>query len=972
MRESWAWARFGAWAVLASIIVGGMLLGSPSASADTWTETSQTDFLGGTLTDAVATPSGDVVLVGSVTPAATKQSMVLDVGASGYDSVRAYNPFVLRETDGTYKMWYTAMDSSRFRLAFADSTDGITWTKRGVVINVLTAPWDFDSVLSASVIKEGTTYHMWFAAGYWSGGPGGYYDEIYYATSSDGIAWSISGKVLALGTLGAWDDSMIATPWVVYDGSLYRLYYLGGDGATNRLGLATSATKTGFSRYGGNPILGVGPGGSWEDAHLGTPSVTIGTPWTMYYMGTDGTTGRIGLAFSPDGYTWTKYSGNPWMVPGPAAWDSYSLNGGAPVTVPGGDRFYYSGGDGTHWRVGVALLSPGTGFAQTGSYVSRVYDSGGRGTTWQTIAWSAATPAETAIAPSVRAGDTPAPDGSWTSWAAVTGPSGGTPLSLPRYRYVQYRMVLSTTNSSVTPTLHDVTITYGPNGAPAASAMSPSGGAWVRTQTPALQWTVSDPEGDPQSAFEVQVDTDPAFGNPFSSGVWTSSAPTWQPPALAEGLWNWRVRIADSFGLWGPWGTDSFGVDSVAPDTGAALAGTVGLDGWRTGPVTVNLTAYDATSGVAYTEYRIDGSAWAPYAAPFVVSGEGPHSVEFRSRDVAGNLETTHASSFKIDSQTPVSAISLAGTTGDNGWYTSPVTATLSAADATSGVSETRYRIDGGPWQTYSVPFVVSGDGTHLVEYLAVDNASLAEAARSASLKIDTTPPVTTATPSARMGDGGFYTAPVAVVLTALDATSGVAYTEFSLDAGAWQPYTGPILVAGDGSHTVAYRSTDAAGLMEAEGSVAFDIDTIPPATTVVLTGPPGVAGFYTGPVTVSLSATDATSGVSATQYRIDGGLWQTYTAPLTVGLDGLHVVEFRSTDHAGLEEPVQSVRFSVDTGILSPTGPFGPWLLVALIAITVAVASLLIAFALWRRKRKEPEPEPAPPPPSEPPAQPP
>jgi len=344
-----------------SVVLGGILLGSPAASADTWTETSEGDFLGGTLTDANATPSGDVVLAGSAGPTAVKQGMVLDVGPSAYDSVSAYNPSVLRESDGSCKMWYTAYDGSRFRLAFADSPDGIVWTKRGVAIDVLTAPWNFDSVTFASVIKEGATYHMWFAAGYWTGGPEGFWSQAYYASSADAASWSISGPVLGLGSLNSWDDSAVAGPWVVYDGSLYRMYYVGWDGNTNRIGLATSATKTGFTKYSGNPVLDRGLPGSWDDVALGAGSVMIGSPWTMYYGGSDGTTMRLGLAFSSDGYVWTKYSGNPWMLPGPAAWDSDGIAGGAPVSDPAGDRLYYSGGDGAHWRIGTPLLPPGTG-----------------------------------------------------------------------------------------------------------------------------------------------------------------------------------------------------------------------------------------------------------------------------------------------------------------------------------------------------------------------------------------------------------------------------------------------------------------------------------------------------------------------------------------------------------------------------------------------------------------------------------
>src|SRR3989304_4173921 len=128
----------------------------------------------------------------------------------------------------------------------ADSPDGITWTRRGVVINVLTAPWNFDSVSGMSVIKEGATYHMWFSAGFWTGSPcpAGFWAQMYYATSPDGVSWSISGSVLGLGAPGSWDACLLASPWVVYDGSLYRLYYNGWDGSTQGVGVATSSTKT--------------------------------------------------------------------------------------------------------------------------------------------------------------------------------------------------------------------------------------------------------------------------------------------------------------------------------------------------------------------------------------------------------------------------------------------------------------------------------------------------------------------------------------------------------------------------------------------------------------------------------------------------------------------------------------------------------------------------------------------------------
>ena len=866
------WARFGACAVVASVVLGGILLGSHSAAAATWTDSSEADFLGGTLTDVTATPAGDLVLSRGGVPMFAKQDVVLDVGPPGaVDDVRAYNPFVLREADGTFKVWYTAYDGSRFRMAFADSPDGLTWTKRGVVINVLTAPWNFDSVSSMSVIKEGATYHMWFAAGYWTGSPCpiGYYSEAYYATSSDGISWSIAGRILALGAPGAWDACFITTPWVVFDGSLYRLYYNGGDGSTQGVGIATSSAKTGFTRYAGNPVVAAGLPGAWDDYYIAAESVTMGPTWTMYFAAHDGTNARLGLGFSADGFAWTKFPGNPWMDLGPASWDSVGIASAMPVSDPGGERLYYSGYDGTYIRTGYALLS--YPYLATGSYVSRAFDSGGAGTTWQTVAWSATTPAGTSVSPYARSGDTPAPDPTWTSWAVIAGPSSGTPLTLPRHRYAQYRADLATTDTNVTPALHEVTITYEPNGAPGATSLAPAGGVWLRVPTPTLAWIPSDPEGDAQSAFEAQLSPDPSFANLLSSGVRASSVPNWQPPPLGDGVWSWRVRVRDVYGAWGGWSTESFGIDVTPPATQSALGGTPGSGGWYRGPVMVTLTATDATSGVASTSYRLDEGLWQTYASPFSVAEDGVHDLEFSSTDVAGVVEATQSASFGID----------------------------------------------------------------------------------------TTPPVTTADPTGRLGDGGTYTAPVAVVLTAADATSGPADTEYRLDGGAWQAYAGPFLVPGDGSHTVDYRSTDNAGLVEADRSIAFDVDTVPPETMASLSGAPGVAGFFTGPVTVSLAATDATSGVAGTEYRIDGGVWQPYAGPFVVAADGVHVVEFRSTDNAGLEEPVQVARFSVDTGILSPTGPLGPWLLVLLIAIAAAVLLFVLGLILGKRKREEvPGPE--------------
>ena len=79
---------------------------------------------------------------------------------------------------------------------------------------------------------------------------------------------------------------------------------------------------------------------------------------------------------------------------------------------------------------------------------------------------------------------------------------------------------------------------------------------------------------------------------------------------------------------------------------------------------------------------------------------------------------------------------------------------------------------------------------------------------------VDTTPPVTTCTTT------GIN--PVTVTLTATDAGSGVNYTKYKLDAGAWTTYTVPFVVSESGDHTVLFYSVDFAGNIETEKNATF------------------------------------------------------------------------------------------------------------------------------------------------------
>jgi len=83
----------------------------------------------------------------------------------------------------------------------------------------------------------------------------------------------------------------------------------------------------------------------------------------------------------------------------------------------------------------------------------------------------------------------------------------------------------------------------------------------------------------------------------------------------------------------------------------------------------------------------------------------------------------------------PVTTYTIAEEMMPWGWYVTNVTVTLNATDNTS-VMETKYRIDGGAWNTYTAPFVISQAGTHLVEYYSKDVWGAEEAMKNFTVKI--------------------------------------------------------------------------------------------------------------------------------------------------------------------------------------------------------------------------------------------
>ncbi|MDO8658647.1 MAG: C39 family peptidase [Candidatus Levybacteria bacterium] len=150
--------------------------------------------------------------------------------------------------DSYYHLWYSATNSNNlawspfWRIGYATSPDGINWTKQnnGNPVITPTKAWELNNVSFPTVIFENGIYKMWYVANYGDAG-----DQIVYATSQDGINWDKpedQNPVLTKSNFG-FGNININSPFIMRDGNMYKMWYLGNYGSSLRIGYATASAE---------------------------------------------------------------------------------------------------------------------------------------------------------------------------------------------------------------------------------------------------------------------------------------------------------------------------------------------------------------------------------------------------------------------------------------------------------------------------------------------------------------------------------------------------------------------------------------------------------------------------------------------------------------------------------------------------------------------------------------------------------
>ena len=304
---------------------------------------------------------------------------------------------------------------------------------------------------------------------------------------------------------------------------------------------------------------------------------------------------------------------------------------------------------------------------------------------------------------------------------------------------------------------------------------------------------------------------------------------------------------------------------------------------------------------------------------------DGPHTVEVRATDTAGNTGTA-TYSWTIDTLAPTATI-VSGPS-DPSEDTTPTFVFTGEAGA-----RFECRLDEGGWEPCGSPHTVGplADGAHTFAVRAVDAAGNTGAAAQYAWVVktavsDATPPETTLSDQppalSRSASASF-------AFSGSDDVTPSAQIRFEcrLDGGTFATCESPKLYSAltDGAHNFDVRALDAAGNADpTPASHSWTVDTTAPQTTIDA-GP-------TGPTNDSTPTFSFSSEAGASfQCRVDSAAFAACSSPHTTAAlaNGAHTFEVRASDAAGNTDATPASRaITVDTVAPQTTidaGPTGP-----------------------------------------------
>ncbi|MEI6797485.1 MAG: hypothetical protein WCK39_11530, partial [Methanomassiliicoccales archaeon] len=303
-------------------------------------------------------------------------------------------------------------------------------------------------------------------------------------------------------------------------------------------------------------------------------------------------------------------------------------------------------------------------------------------------------------------------------------------------------------------------------------------------------------------------------------------------------------------------------VDAIPPTVIPVLQGHQGSGQWYDAAVLVDLTVSEIGSGTETIWYSLDGVTFSNFTEPFWVNDTGIYHLWARASDVAGNIGDATTKLLLVDRSLPEVTADIDGDQGMDIWWNGSVVVRLSAQDVGSGIASILYRLDGGNWAIYADPFVISGEGRHNLSLRGMDRAGNQAVQVDRPVGIDSGSPAGSLDFAAPAAPSGWFLSHPVPIINITDAVSGPGRVTLLVD-GVDVHYQAGMALQMEGTHALRYRVSDAAGNSGPWQEISIQIDTLAPTTAVLIDGPQGLGGWYTGDVQVLLTPAENGSGLA-------------------------------------------------------------------------------------------------------------
>lgn len=199
-----------------------------------------------------------------------------------------------------YKMWYTGQARGYSFIGYAESDDGLHFCRPfNEPVLISERAWEGFSVMNPCVLYEDGLYRMWYAAGET-------YEPnvLAYAESTDGINWTKSkiNPIFVADKENIYEQDRVGGCQVIKTEDMgYLMFYIGYENIDKaQICVARSDNGiTGWKKYEGNPIVSPDKG-MWDEDACYKPSFLWNEEtkqWMLWYNGRHKTDEFIGAVF---------------------------------------------------------------------------------------------------------------------------------------------------------------------------------------------------------------------------------------------------------------------------------------------------------------------------------------------------------------------------------------------------------------------------------------------------------------------------------------------------------------------------------------------------------------------------------------------------------------------------------------------------------------------------------------------------